>query len=167
MIGVASAALAPGLGGCGSGGFQPLYGATSRGTRVDDELAAIDIATIPGRVGQRIRNDLLFRSAANNVAVAPRYRLEVAIREAVLTILVKIDGDASGQVYRLQAVFKLIDVKDNTVVYTGRTEAQAAFQRFTSIFSNTRARRDAENRAAREIARNLRTRLAAFISRTA
>ena len=47
-------AVAPGLAAC-SGGFQPLYGPTASGVGLQERLAQLDIATIPGRVGQRIR----------------------------------------------------------------------------------------------------------------
>ncbi len=158
-------ALSLSLAGCAGSGFRPLYGAVDGSPGVAAELAAIDVSTIPGRVGQRIRNELLFRTGADDLAVAPRYRLDVAIRESVETILVKIDGDAKGQVYNLEADFKLIDLATNKVAFSGRSKSRAAFQRFDSIFANTRARRDAEDRAARDVGRNIRTRIAAHISR--
>ena len=46
----------------------------------------------------------------------------------------------------------------------GTSHARAGFERFQSIYSNVRAREDAENRAARTIADDLKTRLAAYLS---
>ena len=46
----------------------------------------------------------------------------------------------------------------------GTSHARAGFERFDSIYSNVRAREDAENRAARTIADDLKTRLAAYLS---
>ena len=46
----------------------------------------------------------------------------------------------------------------------GTSHARASFERFSSIYSNVRARDDAENRAAKTIAEDLKTRLAAYLS---
>jgi LPS-assembly lipoprotein len=53
------------------------------------------------------------------------------------------------------------------VVFQGTSNARAPFERFESIYSNVRAREDAENRAARIVADDLKTRLAAYLSRPA
>ena len=55
-------AAAPALAACGNGGIRPLYGATPSGAGLQERMAQVDVATIPGRVGQRIRNDLIFLS---------------------------------------------------------------------------------------------------------
>ena len=47
---------------------------------------------------------------------------------------------------------------------TGSSHGRAGFERFQSIYSNVRAREDAENRAARTIADDLKTRLAIYLS---
>ena len=158
---------APALAACSSGGFQPLYGSTPSGVGVQERLAQLDVAPIPGRVGQRIRNDLIFDSSGGGDLAPPVYRLEISLNESILTTLVKVDGESLGQIYTLQANFKLIQIKDKRVVLTGTSHGRAAFERFQSIYSNVRAREDAENRAARTISDDLKTRLAAYLSRPA
>ena len=77
------------LGGCGDSGFHPLYGsALINGAAVNERLAAVDIAPIPGRVGQRIRNELIFQATGGGAAKTPQYRLDIAIRESVTSMLV-------------------------------------------------------------------------------
>ena len=156
-------AAAPVLAAC-SGGFQPLYGPTASGVGLQERLAQLDVATIPGRVGQRIRNELIFQSSGGGELLPPTHRLEVSITESVLSTLVKPDGDALGQTYQLQANFKLIDIKTKQVVLTGTSSGRAGFERFQSIYSNVRAREDAENRAARTIADDLKTRVSIYLS---
>ena len=159
---LATAAL---LGGCGGGGFQPLYGAAGIGAGADQKLAQVDVSTIPGRVGQRIRNELIFQSTGGgHQQPNPTYRLEIAIKESVTSTLVQTDGDALGQIYTLDASFQLIRISDNSVALKGISYGRAGFERFDSIFSNVRAREDAENRAARTVGEELKTRLAAFLS---
>lgn len=160
-------ATAPALAACGNEGFRPLYGATASGAGLQERLAQLDVAPIPGRVGQRIRNDLIFASTGGGNPLPPTHRLEVAIHESVLSTLVKIDGESLGQIYAINATFKLISIKDKKVVLQGSAHARAGFERFQSIYSNVRARDDAENRAARTVAEDLKTRVATYLSREA
>lgn len=161
---LASAAL---IGGCADGsGFKPLYGASAvGGANVEEKLAAVDVAPIPGRVGQRLRNEFIFQSTGGG-APAPqsKYRLEVAIRESVSSTLVKIDGNARGQIYNLDAAFKLVRLTDSAVVMEGKSYGRAGFERVNSVFANVRAREDAENRAAKTVGDELRTRLLAYLA---
>jgi LPS-assembly lipoprotein len=162
-----AAAPLPMLGACGSGGFQPLYATTPSGVGLQERLSQLEVAPIPGRVGQRIRNDLIFQASGGGDLAPPTHRLEVSINESVLTTLVKIDGDSLGQIYSLQANFKLISLKDKKVVLTGTSHGRAGFERFQSVYSNVRARDDAENRAARTVADDLKTRVAIYLSNAA
>lgn len=161
---VAVLALGSALAGCGGGGFAPLYGTTASGAGATERFAAVDFATIPGRVGQRIRNELVFERSAGGAAATPAYRLEVKVVDSVATTLVKINGDSQGQIYQLEASYRLVDLKTNKAVFEGRSLARAGFERFESIYSNVRAREDSENRAAANIAVDIRTRLSAYLS---
>ena len=91
--------------------------------------------------------------------------LEVVLQENVTSTLVNTKGEVAGAVYQIQASFRLIDSKAKKVVFQGASHARAPFERFESIYSNVRAREDAENRAARTISDDLKTRLAAYLSR--
>lgn len=161
-VAVALVALGPALGACQ---MRPLYGTTSSGTSVRDAMAAVDIGPIPGRVGQRLRNELIFDTTGGGTPPTPEYHLQIAIQQSVSSTLVRLSGDAQGQQYNLSANFQLIDAKNNKVVFKGSTAARAAYDKFEQIFANTRARLDAENRAAREVAEAIRTRVAAYLSR--
>ena len=154
------------LTGCGSGGFQPLYATGANGERPDARLASLDISPIPGRVGQRIRNELVFERSVGGEAQRPTKRLEVRLTESVLTSLVQRDGDSTGQTYQVEAVYRIVDTVTNKPEYEGRTLARANFERFSAIYANVRAREDAENRAARNIASDIKTRLAVHLSRS-
>jgi LPS-assembly lipoprotein len=161
--------LAGGLGGCGDSAFRPLYAQTASGDHVPERLKEVDFAPIPGRVGQRIRNDLIFQSTGGGNPLPPQYRFEVVLQENLTSTLVSVTGQnagrPSGAVYSVQASFRLIDNKTKKVVFQGASHARSAFERFESIYSNVRAREDAENRTARTIAEDLKTRLAAYLSR--
>jgi LPS-assembly lipoprotein len=167
VVALLLAAGTPLLSACGDSGFRPLYASSGVGANVDERLAQVDVAPIPGRVGQRIRNELIFQATGGGAALPPTLRLEVAIRESVTSTLVRQDGNADAQVYGLEAHFNLVRVGDNSVVLKGTSFARAGFERFESIFSNVRAREDAENRAARTIGDDLKSRLVAYLAKPA
>ncbi len=169
-VALACAAMSMLVAGCGNSGFHPLY-ATSPlvgGANVAAKLASLEIAPIPGRVGQRLRNEMIYQSTGGGAeALNPIYRLEIAITESITATLVQIDGNSSGSIYNLGAKFKLIRIADKSVVLQGESNGRIMFQRFDSVFSNVRARHDAEDRAASTVADDLKSRLAAFLSNAA
>ena len=81
--------------------------------------------------------------------------------------LVQITGDATSQVFELQATFKLVNVANGQVILQGNAISRAAYNRYQEIFANVRARYDAENRAARTVAESIKTQLAAYLSNAA
>lgn len=159
LIGV----LALGLAGCG---FQPLYGSTAKGSKLSEVMAAVQVEPIPGRVGQKLRNELIFANTGGNYAAPSRYKLNIVIKESVIDQLVQITGDATGQVYQLDAQFKLMD-STGKVILQGSAISRAAYNRFQEIFANVRARYDAENRAADTVAESIKTRITAYLANAA
>ncbi len=156
-----------GLSACG---FQPLYGSgttTANGTRLSEAMASVDVRPIPGRVGQKLRNELIFSNTGGNYAANTRYRLQIALRERVIDQLMQITGDARGQVYQLEASFKLVDSASGKVIHSGVALSRAAYNRYQEIFANVHARRDAENRAADTVAESIKTQVAAFLATSA
>lgn len=152
------------LGGCG---WQPLYGPTAGGAQLENVMRTVDISIIPGRVGQRVRNELIFRSTGGGEADVPKYRLDIALKESVLNALIAETGDPQAQIYQVYTQFKLVRLADNKVVLEGRSNARAAYDKVDSVFADIRAKRDAEDRAARTISESIRTRMAAYFSANA
>ena len=158
----------PVLSACGDSGFRPLYGSSALGGgNVTEKLAQVEMAPIPGRVGQRVRNELIFQATGGGTPPPPGYRLEVVISEGLTSTLVRSDGDAQSQIYNLDATFQLVRIADKAVVLKGQSHAQASLERLTSIYANERARRDAEDRAAKTVGEELRSRLAAYLATSA
>jgi LPS-assembly lipoprotein len=156
-----------GLSACG---FQPLYGSgstTASGANLAEAMAGVDVTPIPGRVGQKVRNELIFTNTGGGYAAESRYKLRIAIRERVIDQLVQITGDARGQVYQLEANYKLIDATNGQVIHEGSAVSRAPYSRYQEIFANVRARYDAENRAARTVSESIKTQVAAFLASSA
>lgn len=150
------------LAGC-EGGFKPLYGSLG-GNSVEDKLAHVDIGLIPGRNGQRIRNELIFKAYGGGSPLPPRYRLEIAIKESSSSTLVLRDGTSAGQIYQIDAKFQLLDVATKKVLLEGNSQSRASSERFANVFSNVRAGDEAQERASKTIATDLKARIAGFLS---
>lgn len=156
-------AVAATLAACADGsGFRPVYGSLGSGTEA--KLAQVDITPIPGRNGQRIRNELIFKAYGGGNPQPAKYRLDVAIKESTTATLVLIDGTSGGQVYQIDAKFQLVDIATKKVMLEGVSQSRATSERFTNVFSNVRAVDEAQQRAARTIATDLNARLAGFLS---
>jgi LPS-assembly lipoprotein len=149
------------LNGCG---FQPLHGSTASGANLDDVLKTVDIATIPGRTGQQVRNELIFGTTGGGEAGPKAYRLEVAVKQSITNTFATTSGNVQGQTFELSAEFKLVRVADNRVVFKSSTGAHAAYDKVQSVFADVRAQRDAENRAARTVAEAIKTQIAGYLS---
>lgn len=162
--------LSLGAGGCG---FHPLYGPTASGANLSEVMKTVDVATIPSRTGQRLRNELIFGTTGGNAALKPVYRLDVALRETTRNTLVTNQGLPTGQVLQLDAEYRLVRLKDNEVVFKAYSTAEASYNLVGatglagSTYGDVRAAIDAENRAARSLADTMKTRLAMFLSEKA
>ena len=155
IITVLLAALA-GVSACS---FKPLYGTTATNAGLQEVLKTIEVVEVPGRPGQVIR----FTGGGH--ASEPQYKLVMVVRESVTSQLVRRDGDSQGQFYELTTQFKLYSRKnDKEPILQGVSLAKAAFRDNTSVYSNVRSRRDAENRAAKTTAEDLQVRISAFLS---
>jgi LPS-assembly lipoprotein len=161
--------LAMSLAGCeGGASFKPIYGSLGvDGQGVSQKLAQIEITTIPGRNGQRLRNELYFQLyGGGNPATPPGYTLSIAVRETGTTTLVTQNGNSAGQIYQMEAKFQLIRASDKKIVLEGLSHARPGYERFSNVFSNVRAADDAADRAAKTVANDLKIRLAAFLSQS-
>ena len=145
-------------------GFQPLYG-SEQGVlsgAVVENLAAVRIIGIADRLGQIVRNDLLDRLNPFGEPTAPRYSLAVQLEEAKEGLAIQIDDTVTRFNLTLTANYFLTDAQSGAVLTTGSVRATAAYNVLRSDFANVIAERDAQQRAAREISDELKTRLAVF-----
>lgn len=158
--------VAAGVAGCADGsGFRPLYG--TLGANANAKMAQVEFVPIPGRNGQRIRNELLFKAYGGDYngrpPSTPKYRMEVAVKESTQTSLVLANGTSAGLIYQIDARFQLIEIESKKVLLTGFSQSRANSERFTNVFSNVRAIEEAQERAAKTIATDLNARIAGFL----
>jgi len=157
--------LSPTLAACGGEGFRPMYASNAATGAIDASLRHVGIGTIPGRVGQQLRNELLFQSTGGSEPAEHHYQLSVVMRQRLTSALVSNDGNSGAQIYHMDANFQLSDKRTKKVVFEGQSFGRSSFQRFQTIYANVRAKRDAENRTAKTVAKDIAGRVRAFLSR--
>lgn len=158
---VAAAVLLCGLlAGC----FRPLYASRADDSSVATQLADIHIAEAETRPGQKIRNELIFAFTGGGEPAGAAYLLEFSVNRGLLGLLVQPNRDSDLRALRLEVSFKLSDKKTGKTIFSGKTVSRASYEHDKQLFSNERALIDAEDRAARVVADDIRTRVSAFFA---
>ena len=151
------------LGGCN---VRPLYGTTlGAGGQTYEKLAAIQIDPAKDRVAQVLRNELIFMFQRGGAAAPTRYRLRFILNQSKSAMAVEELADVpAAYVVAMTASFQLIDTQTDQTLFTGNSFANASYDFSTQRFANLRAARDAEDRAAKVIADDIRTRVASYLA---
>jgi len=174
LVGVSKAAAAFALAALAGGCFQPLYGERSPtgAPALREQLSAVDVEQInapkgtdESRLAVEIRNALLFDFTGGSGSAPPTHRLKIAISSTRSSIIVDIQTSRPDiENYGINASYSLTEIASGKVVVTGQTFARVSYdipgqeQRFARL----RGLRDAENRAAKVISENIRSRLASY-----
>ncbi|WP_025033067.1 LPS assembly lipoprotein LptE [Bradyrhizobium sp. DOA9] len=168
---LAVAALAALTAGC----FQPMYAERTDGTPgLREKLMGVELPPISkanasreARVGVEIRNALAFKLYGTATGMPPTHRLDIRFTTSRSSLIVSsTTGLPTSENLGIDAQYNLIEVATGRSVMTGSTFSRVSYDMPGSYqrFSRTRAVRDAEDRAANEIAENITTRLASFFT---
>ena len=168
---VAVAALAAMTAGC----FTPMYAERSDGTPgLREKLMGVELppvdkpnASRDARIGVEVRNALAFKLYGQATGMPPTHRLVIKFATSRSSLMVDPNTALpSSENYGIDAQYNLVDIATNKSVMTGTTFSRVSYDMPGSYqrFSRNRAVRDAEDRAASEIADNITTRLASFFT---
>src|SRR6201991_3892022 len=161
------------LAGLTAGGSQPMYAERSDGTpALRDKLMGVDLppvdkpnGTRDARLGVEIRNALAFKLYGNATGMPPTHKLVLRFNTSRSSLMLDpATALPSSENYGIDAQYNLIDLATNKSVMTGTPFSRVSYDIPGQLqrFARARAFRDAEDRAANEIAENIQTRLASF-----
>ena len=86
-------------------GFDPLYG--SRGEiKVVNEFARLDVAKIKDRIGQQLRNELLYQLHAAGRSPVANYKLVVGLEKSSRSLAVRRSAFATRANLTVKANYK-------------------------------------------------------------
>jgi LPS-assembly lipoprotein len=161
------------LAGLTAGCFQPMYAEHRDGTPglreklMGVELPPIDKANASreARIGVEIRNALAFKLYGQATGMPPTHKLVMRFTTSRSSLILDpATALPSSENYGIDAQYNLVDLATNKSVMTGSTFSRVSYDIPGQLqrFARARAFRDAEDRAANEIAENIQTRLASF-----
>jgi LPS-assembly lipoprotein len=168
---VAVAALAALTAGC----FQPMYAEHTDGTPgLREKLMGVEVppvdkanASHDARIQVEIRNALAFKLYGDATGMPPTHKLVLRFNSTRSSLMVdNTTGLPTSENVGIDAQYNLIDLATNKSVMTGSTFSRVSYDIPGSYqrFARARAYRDAEDRAAQEIAENIQTRLASYFT---
>jgi LPS-assembly lipoprotein len=154
--------------------FMPLYGERSMTNQpmLKEQLSAVDVLQIEApkgtdeaRLAVEVRNALLFDFTGGEGQAPPTHKLKIAISSTRTSVIVDINTSRPDiENYGLTATYTMTEIATGRIVVTGQTFSRVSYdipgqqQRFARL----RGLRDAESRAAKVIADNIRNRLASY-----
>jgi LPS-assembly lipoprotein len=164
------------LAGLTAGCFQPMYAERSDGTpALREKLMGVELPPVDkpngsrdARLGVEIRNALAFKLYGQATGAPPTHKLVLRFTTSRSSLILDPNTALpSSENYGIDAQYNLVDLATNKSVMTGSTFSRVSYDTFSGTmqrFARTRALRDAEDRAAQEIADNIQTRLASYFT---
>lgn len=153
---------------------RPLYSsapATASGdASMTAELGSIAVKPVTTREAQQVRNQLVFLfygGAAEPDTAVYSLDLRVTVRREVTTStqVTTIDEEPSSASVTVIGNYRLTRIDGGELVAKGRRQVASSYDIPTQQYASLRAGRDAEDRAARELAELLRLAIAQDIAR--
>lgn len=153
--------LVLGPAGCG---FAPMY-AKDSGTEsgITSDLAEIAISPIKDRLGQQLRNALVQRITPRGEAGDPRFSLKVMVTEGFTDLGYRRDSFATLGSLTMSANISLQG--DGTSILSNTVTTVANFDYLGPRYTSLATERDAEARAITQLADEIRSQVAAALTR--
>lgn len=145
----------------GSCGFKPLYGTYGEKAEV---LQNVWIDRIRDEQGQALRNHLIDRFYSDGYPQAARYNLQITLSNFTRSLDVQKDDTTSRAQLIIRAKYQLIDRQTNRAVHEATIRSVNSYNILASQFTTTVTQEDAEDRALRDLADKLKTRITLFLT---
>jgi LPS-assembly lipoprotein len=156
-----------------AGCFHPMYAEHADGSPVlRDKLMGVELLPIDkpnasrdARVGVAIRNALAFKLYGGATGAPPTHQLKIRFSTSRTSLMLDPrTALPTNESYGIDASYQLIEAATGKVVLSANTFTRTSYDIPGQLqrFARDRAYRDAEDRAAQQIADNINTRLASF-----
>lgn len=163
------------LAGLTAGCFQPMYAERGDGAPgLREKLMGVELppvdkanASRDARLGVEIRNALAFKLYGQATGMPPTHKLVLKFSTSRSSLILDPNTALpSSENYGIDAQYNLVELATNKSVMTGSTFSRVSYDIPGQMqrFARSRALRDAEDRAAQEIAENIQTRLASYFT---
>lgn len=152
-------------------GWQPLYGeneAASGAAGVSKKLAQVDIANIPDREGQYLRNRLIDRFYRESRPADPSYALTVTpVNEQLIDLDITKAANATRAQMRLATTMVLKDLDTGEILLSRTLRAITSYNILGSEFATRVSENNARENALNDLARQIELQLSLYFKRQA
>jgi LPS-assembly lipoprotein len=157
-----------------AGCFQPLYGdrSVTGGSALREALSAVAVdqilapkGTPLARIAVETRNELLFDFTGGGGAASPTHKLTIKLIPSRTAIIIdRLTLRAVDENFGLDASYTLTELATGRTAVTGSAVTRVTYNipGEQQRFARERGLRDAETRAAKQIADQIRSRLASY-----
>lgn len=140
---------------------QPVYGPGPSGGSVAQTLRSIVIEPVDSRVAQEVRNNLIFNLTGGGAVADPKYRMKLRVTTTETALGITREGSAPVYSDTVTVSYTVTEMSSGDIILRETARGTASYDQYSQNFANIRARRDAENRAAKQVADEIRLRVAA------
>jgi LPS-assembly lipoprotein len=141
-----------------SGCVRPLL-AGAGGDHLVEEMSSIRLEPIPERLGHYLVNELAFALKGSR-ETSEKYRLIISLSQRIQTPIVDtVSGRATSTTVLVDAEYRLRLIGSEKDVASGVAFTMISYDRTSQRYSNIRAGKDAEVKAARALSEQIRMKL--------
>src|SRR5205085_11639038 len=122
-------------------------------------------ASREARIGVEVRNALAFKLYGQATGMPPTHRLVIRFGSGRSSLMVDpTTALPTSENVGIDAQYNLVEISTNKSVMSGTTFSRVSYDipGYLQRFARARAMREAEDRAAHEIAENIQTRVASY-----
>lgn len=154
------AAMSLCVAGCG---YRPLYASRDAGgAAVASDLSAVTIPEAQSRIEQQVRNSLLLSLGSS--AGGGTYTLALSAKSSTGSVVASPSPGMYRYNYALTVNYRLLETSSGEVLTSGTSKSLVAYDQFKQPVASMTTSADAESRAAKDVAEDIRMRLAAFFA---
>ncbi len=150
-------------------GFTPMYGDAFQkegAVSITDELALIDIANIPNRKGQFLRNALIDRFYRDGRPINSKYTLNITnVTEKIDNLDITKSSDTTRSQLAMSATMTLVDAQSGEQLLNRKLRASSSFNELGSEFATRVSEQNTRENALHDLARQVENNIALYIKR--
>lgn len=146
---------------------KPLYAVSPQGTGTGQQIASVAFEQANDRIEQVVRNELIFLTTGGaGESKNPAYRVKIHVTSQRQNVL---DEQVTSSIIpgrvTLTGSYSLTRTSDGKVLRTAQRKSTALLDISPQEFAEMRAYRDAETRAAKQVAEFIRADIATTLGR--
>jgi LPS-assembly lipoprotein len=145
---------------------QPVYAPGPSGSSALAVLSHVVIDPASDRVGQVVRDKLIFALTGGGRGGNPLYQMHLTTTVSEVGLGLNRIDTAPTYAVTVAVTYEVSKIGSNEILVRSTSRGTASYDRVNQVFANVRAKIDAENRAAAVAADTIRLRLAAVAART-